>query len=192
MTLVVGGWNLLNLIMAGCALGVVSERGERASSRRVKVSRRCDFLLGGQWLKGTIEDVSVNGARVLVFGAGLDEFAKGNVTELRFKMHADGAEGILPVTVRNFERTTDSIAVGCHYYPSEANHHRLIADLLFANSRQWEQFQLSRRGNPGLIRGTFRFLRIAFFQTYRGLVYLGRAVKARRQGAALQLAERRP
>src|ERR1051325_6670994 len=29
VTLVVGGWNLINLIMAGCALGVVSERGER-------------------------------------------------------------------------------------------------------------------------------------------------------------------
>ncbi len=179
VTLVVGGWNLINLIMAGCALGVVSERGERAASRRVKVSRRCDFKLGDQWLKATIEDVSVNGARVLVFGAGLDEFAKGDVTEMRFKMFADGQEGVLPITVRNFERTADSIAVGCHYYPSEANHHRLIADLLFANSKQWEQFQLSRRGNPGLIRGTVRFLRLAFFQTYRGLVYLGRAIKAR-------------
>ncbi len=186
VTLVVGGWNLINLIMAGAALGVVSERGERASSRRVKVSRRCDFQIGDQWLKATIEDVSVNGARVLVFGAGLDEFGQGNQASIRFKMFADGTEGVLPVTVRNFERTTDSIAVGCHYYPSEANHHRLIADLLFASSKQWEQFQLSRRGNPGLIRGTVRFLRLAFFQTYRGLVYLGRDIKSRRQVSSLR------
>ena len=35
VTIVVGGWNLLNLLLAGCALGVVSERGERQASRRV-------------------------------------------------------------------------------------------------------------------------------------------------------------
>ena len=195
VTLVVGGWNLLNLIMAGCALGVVSERGERAASRRVKVSRRCDLQVGDQWRRATIEDVSVNGARVLVFGAGLDEFAKGDVSAIRFKKFADGAEGVLPVAVRNFERTTDSIAVGCYYFPSEANHHRLIADLLFANSKQWEQFQLSRRGNPGLIMGTLRFLRMAFFQTFRGLVYLGRTLRGRPQSNATQpastIAERR-
>ncbi len=178
VTLVVGGWNLVNLIMAGCALGVVSERGTRSSSRRVRISRRCDFQLGGQWLKATIEDVSVNGARVLVMGAGLDEFRQSEASAIRFKMFADGTEGVLPVTVRNFERTDDLIAVGCQFSPSEANHHRLVADLLFANSKQWEEFQLSRRGNPGLIRGTLRFLRLAVFQTYRGLVYLGRAIRA--------------
>lgn len=195
VTLVVGGWNIINLIMAGCALGVVSERGERAASRRVKVSRRCEFQMGGQWLKGTIKDVSVNGAQVLVFGAGLDEFAKESISAIRFKMFADGSEGVLPVTVRNFERTSDSIAVGCQFNPSEANHHRFIADLLFASSKQWEEFQLSRRGNPGLLRGTVRFLRLAFFQTYRGLVYLGRDIKARRarstQAPKAAMAERR-
>ncbi|WP_323015568.1 UDP-forming cellulose synthase catalytic subunit, partial [Devosia sp.] len=33
VTMVVGGWNILNLILAGCALGVVSERRESRSSR---------------------------------------------------------------------------------------------------------------------------------------------------------------
>ena len=39
VTLVVGAWNLLNLIFAGCALGVVSERGDKRPSRRVKVEQ---------------------------------------------------------------------------------------------------------------------------------------------------------
>ncbi len=194
VTLVVGGWNLINLIMAGCALGVVSERGERAASRRVKVSRRCDFKLDGEWLKATIEDVSVNGARVLVFGASADAFAKGSASAIRFKSFADGTEGVLPITVRNKEVTSDSIAVGCYFSPNEAAHHRLVADLLFANSNQWEEFQLSRRGNPGLLAGTLWFLRLAIFQTYRGLVYLGRAIRARgqdpRSGPVGKVAER--
>ncbi|PTE10117.1 UDP-forming cellulose synthase catalytic subunit [Mesorhizobium helmanticense] len=192
VTLVVGGWNLLNLIIAGCALGVVSERGERAATRRVKVSRRCDFQVAGKWLQGTIENVSANGARVLVFGAELEDLVIDAKTGIRFKLFSDGTEAVLPVSIRNFERTTDSIAIGCLYLPTEAVHHRLVADLIFANSKQWEQFQLSRRGNPGLLRGTFWFLRLAIFQTYRGLVYFWRDLRGRDNIEPIgQLAEKR-
>jgi cellulose synthase (UDP-forming) len=193
VTLVVGGWNLLNLIMAGCALGVVSERGERAATRRVKVSRRCQIRVGDKWLRGTIENVSANGARVLAFGAELETLAKGLDAELRFATFADGTQGTLPVSIRNFERMADGIAIGCRYLPQEAAHHRLVADLIFANSGQWEQFQLSRRGNPGLVRGTIWFLRLALFQTYRGIVYLLRDIRGRSgKAAAGQPAEHRP
>ncbi|MER8826426.1 UDP-forming cellulose synthase catalytic subunit [Mesorhizobium sp. M0938] len=193
VTLVVGGWNLLNLVIAGCALGVVSERGERAATRRVKVSRRCDFQVAGKWFQGTIENVSANGARVLVFGAELEDLVIDAKTGIRFKLFSDGTEAVLPVAIRNFERTTDSIAIGCLYMPTEAFHHRLVADLIFANSKQWEQFQLSRRGNPGLLRGTFWFLRLAIFQTYRGLVYFWRDLRGRDNPKLIgQLAEKRP
>lgn len=193
VTLVVGGWNLLNLIMAGCALGVISERGERAATRRVKVSRRCDFEIGGKWHQGTIEDVSAFGARVTVLGAELEDLARDAKAGIRFKMFADGKEAVLPVIVRNFERTSDGIAIGCRYRPNEAVHHRLVADLIFANSRQWEQFQRSRRGNPGLLRGTAWFLRLAIFQTYRGLVYFWRDLRGTgAAGKVRQPAEKRP
>lgn len=194
VTLVVGGWNLLNLIMAGCALGVVSERGERAATRRVKVSRRCDFNFNGQWLKGTIENVSANGARVVVPGAELEDLAQGAEAALRFRTFATDADGVLPVAIRNFERTADGIAIGCRYRPQEAAHHKLVADLIFANSKQWEEFQLSRRGNPGLLRGTFWFLRLALYQTYRGIVYFLRDIRGRSESGApaANAAERRP
>lgn len=191
VTLVVGGWNLLNLIMAGCALGVVSERGERAATRRVKVSRRCQVRIGDKWLRGTIENVSVNGARVLLNGADLDSLSQDMSTQLRFTTHYDNSEGTLPVVVRNFERTADGIAIGCRYLPEEANHRRLVADLIFANSAQWEQFQLSRRGNPGLLRGTVWFLRLALFQTYRGLFYLLRDMRGRSGKPAGKVLEHR-
>ena len=77
-----------------------------------------------------------------------------------------------------------SIAVGCRYAAIEPAHHRLVADLVFANSAQWTQFQLSRRGNPGLMRGTIWFFGLALFQTYRGLVYLVRSLRGSRRRAA--------
>ncbi|MGO7544058.1 cellulose synthase catalytic subunit (UDP-forming), partial [Rhizobium ruizarguesonis] len=62
--------------------------------------------------------------------------------------------------VRNIEPSGDISNVGCQYVPKIALDHLLIADLMFANSDQWTEFQASRRRNPGLIRGTVWFLGI--------------------------------
>ena len=69
--------------------------------------------------------------------------------------------------------------MGVSYAPEKPFHHRLVADLIFANSSQWTEFQLSRRGNPGLVRGSIWFLGMSLYQTYRGLVYLGRHLTSR-------------
>jgi cellulose synthase (UDP-forming) len=174
VTLVVGGWNLLNIIIAGCALGVVSERGERQASRRVKVSRRCEFGIGDRWFTATIGNVSVHGAALQVYTEGATGFANDAMGAIRFQPFSDMPVSELPVEIRNFNTTGDVTAVGCRYMPQKAVDHRLIADLIFANSAQWTQFQTSRRNNPGLLRGTLWFLWLAVYQTSRGLGYLVR------------------
>jgi cellulose synthase (UDP-forming) len=181
VTLVVGGWNVINLIMAGCALGVVSERGERAASRRVRVNRRCEFGVGGKWYTASIEDVSVHGARLHVFNKQLDPMVIGTEGEIRFQPHSGASMETLPLIVRNIQPSGEILAVGCQYIPKRALDHRLIADLIFANSDQWTQFQQARRHNPGLIRGTIWFLGLSLYQTSRGLVYLFRSTRSERE-----------
>ena len=176
VTLVVAGWTLLNLIMAGCALGVVSERGERSSSRRVRVNRRCEFGFEDRWYPASIEDVSVHGARLHVFSKTFDPIGVDSRATIRFTPYSGAEEAALEVTVRNTQPSGEITAIGCLYNPQSALDHRLIADLIFANSDQWTQFQLSRRRNPGLIRGTIWFLSVAAYQTSRGLVYFSRSI----------------
>lgn len=176
VTLVVGGWNLLNLVLAGCALGVVSERGERQSSRRVDIRRRCEFGIDDNWFPATIGDVSVNGASVKLIGDKLAPMQQNARGYIRFKP-ARGDVGELPVNIRNVRKDGDFVTFGCRYEPQKAQDHSLIADLIFANSKQWTQFQVSRRRNPGLLRGTVWFLGVAIYQTNRGLVYFIRAIK---------------
>ncbi|MFB2549596.1 UDP-forming cellulose synthase catalytic subunit [Ensifer soli] len=179
VTLVVGAWNLLNLIIAGCALGVVSERGEKASSRRVRVSRRCSFSIGDMTYPATVEDVSAGGARIQVLNPG-PEPQPATQGILRITPHGGEREEGLPVEIRSVEQAGNLATLGCRFMPAEARHHTLVADLIFANSRQWSDFQVSRRFNPGLLRGSFWFLGIALFQTARGLVYLLRTVTGTR------------
>ncbi|MCI5075885.1 UDP-forming cellulose synthase catalytic subunit [Oricola sp.] len=172
ITLVVGGWNLLNLLLAGCALGVVSERGERQTTRRVKVQRRAEVEVNGKWYPAMIRDVSVNGAGIQVFSTEVEEFPRDQIGNVRFQTHGVVAEGDLPISIRHTSVRGEIIFMGCRFAPDSVAHHSLIADLLYANSEQWWQFQHSRRYNPGVVRGTFRFLHIALVQTFRGLQYL--------------------
>ncbi|CDN51240.1 UDP-forming cellulose synthase catalytic subunit [Neorhizobium galegae] len=177
VTLVVGGWNIINLILAGCALGVVSERGEKSSSRRIRVRRRCEFGVEGSWYPASIEDVSVGGAGLQVFGKQLSSIRPGAEAVLRFRPHDEQQElALLPIVIRGAQSSGDTVQVGCQYRPRDALDHRWIADLLFANSAQWAEFQTSRRRNPGLVRGTLWFLGLSLYQTSRGLIYLFRGM----------------
>ncbi|KAA0968445.1 UDP-forming cellulose synthase catalytic subunit [Aureimonas fodinaquatilis] len=172
LTLVVGGWNLLNLIIAGCALGVVSERSSKRQTQRINVKRRCDVDFAGKTLPGTIEDVSVSGARVRLFGQLPAGASTTSDAILHFKPARDIGEPALPISVRNIEQAGNNVIIGCLFEPKHATDHNLIADLVFASSDQWARLQAERRTNPGVIRGTFHFLKIALFQTQRGLYYL--------------------
>lgn len=177
ITLVVAGWNVLNLILAGCALGVVAERGERASSQRVKLQRRCDVGVNGNWYPASIEDVSVGGAQIHIYAKQLGSLIEGEPALLRFQPHGRSGSETLPITIRTIEPSGDLTVVGCQYQPAGPLDHRWIADLIFANSAQWSQFQESRRTNPGIIKGSAIFLAVALYQTSRGLIYLFKGLK---------------
>ncbi|MBB6262266.1 cellulose synthase (UDP-forming) [Paenochrobactrum gallinarii] len=107
--LVVGGWTLFNLIMAGCALGVVSERGERSSSVRVKMTRRCEVLIDDQWHASTIDDVSANGMHIISYASDASSLSVGRETFARFVTHADQQSENLPIEIRNVSREGDLI-----------------------------------------------------------------------------------
>ncbi len=178
VTLVVGGWNLLNLIFAGCALGVVSERGDKSASRRITVKRRCEVKLEGSdtWVPASIDNVSVHGLLINLFD-NATTVQKGETAIVRVKPHSEGVPETMPLNIVRTVRGEGFISIGCTFSPQRAVDHRLIADLIFANSEQWSEFQRVRRRNPGLIRGTATFLAISLFQTQRGLFYLARALR---------------
>lgn len=172
ITLVVGGWNLLNLLLAGCALGVVSERGERQSSRRVKVQRRAEVEADGRWYPAMIHDVSLRGAGIQVFTKDTAKFPQDAKVKLRFEAHGRAGQGELPITVTRSTVDGEILDMGCRFMPEDAAHHGVVADLIFASSDQWKLFQHSRRYNPGVMRGTLWFIRLSLVQTVRGLQYM--------------------
>ena len=174
VTLVVGGWNLFNLILAGCALGVVSERREARASRRVPIERRCEIRCdGGPWMRGSILNVSSGGLAISV-SDGIIDLAKDQVATVRFQTLSQLPDNEMRVFVRSVSNAGKSVIIGCRYMAERPNDYRLIADLLYANSKRWRERQESRQVNIGIILGTLQFLSIAVYQTVRGLGYLAR------------------
>ncbi|MBA4219890.1 MAG: cellulose synthase catalytic subunit (UDP-forming) [Methylobacterium sp.] len=170
-TLVVGLWNILNLLMAGCALGVVSERPEGRGARRFPVKRRGEISIDGRTAPIVTENVSVDGVAVRVLSKGFDTLPLNSKGEIAFQTSIAMPSGALPVRIVRQASDEKGLVLGCRYEPSEPLHSRIIADLCFSDAGIWSDFQKARRQNMGVVYGTLRFLRIAVFQTSRGLSY---------------------
>jgi cellulose synthase (UDP-forming) len=170
-TLVVGLWNFLNLLMAGCALGVVSERPEGRAARRFSVKRRGEITFNGQTAPIVTENASVDGVALRVMSTAFGELRVGSEAQISFETTINMPRGTLSVRVMRLTPDEKGILLGCRYLASEPLHSRMIADLAFSDAERWALFQQARRQNMGVIYGTLRFLRIALFQTSRGLSY---------------------
>lgn len=182
VTMVVGGWNIFNLILAGCALGVVSERRESWGSRRVAVERRCEVRSpDGEWIRGMLTNVSSGGVAIRLPN-GAAGLGRGMPVGMRFAPLAQLDNNEMLVVIRSVTTEGKGVVLGCSYAPERGQHYRLIADLIYANSGNWQARQSARQVNIGIIQGTIRFLGIALYQTGRGLGYLLRFGSGRSQG----------
>lgn len=188
-TLVVGLWNILNLLMAGCALGVVSERPEGRGARRFPVKRRGQISIDGRTAPIVTENVSVDGVAIRVLSKDFDRLPVNSTGEIAFETSIAMPAGALPVRVVRLAPDAKGLVLGCRYEPSEPLHSRIIADLAFSDAGIWSSFQKARRQNMGVIYGTFRFLRLAVFQTSRGLSYFFGLSRFARSNPARRAAE---
>lgn len=172
IAIVVGGWNVFNLIIMGAALGVVSERRNLRQSQRVTIDRKAEIIFGDEVVPAKIDDVSVTGARILVPANALRALRRGEEVNMRFEPRSPLGSNMLPLKVMSVVRDQGGQALGCRFASKEAIHYKLVADLVFADSEEWVRFQKSRRKDIGLLRGVIEFMVMAFYQTVRGLSYL--------------------
>ena len=172
VALVVGGWNIFNLILMGAALGVVAERRQMRTSQRVSIERPVEIIYGDRAIPAKIDDVSIAGARVLVPANFSRQIEVGDEIVMRFQPLAALPSNELTLTVRAITHEDAGIALGSSFTVVDPKHYELVADLVFANSDEWVRFQASRRHDIGVIRGVVEFLSMAAYQTVRGLSYL--------------------
>ncbi len=68
LLIVVGAWNIFNLVMAGIALGCVSERRERRKVQRLETSRPGELTINGETIAVTVTAASIGGVKLVANG----------------------------------------------------------------------------------------------------------------------------
>lgn len=173
LLLIVGGWSLYNLIIAGVALGIVAERRERRKTPRLIIERRGELSAHGVTVPVKIEDASIGGMRVTVPGGRLPEgFARGTTCGLRvIPERPDFETPEIPCTIHNVSNDGGGAVYGLLFEGLRPSHFRGIADAMYADMMVFEKFRASRRAIKGITMGTLQFFWWSIYHTIRAFYY---------------------
>ncbi|WP_407529722.1 UDP-forming cellulose synthase catalytic subunit [Methylobacterium oryzisoli] len=160
LMLVVGLWNLFNLLTAGAALGVCAERRQTEKAPSLPISRRGVLALEGRVLDVGIERVSAEGCTIrlaagqLAPGAGHRPMAGQLTVEPVAGARADGS---LPVTLVQVTRTREDALCRLSFGALRSRDYPALAGLMYGDSDAMQRFQLRRRRHKDLLSGLLQF-----------------------------------
>ena len=171
LIVVVGIWNLLNLVIAGAALGVIAERRERRAAPRIPCLRSGELIVGRSPVQVSIEDVSIGGAKAIVIGE-MPQLKGDRKLRLRFESAGNpGVSHTLPVTVLSITSSDDRPTIGLAF-DDHTGSFPAIADLMLADMDVVRRRRSSRRRRRGTLSGALTFLGWSFVHPLRALHHL--------------------
>ncbi|WP_207256888.1 UDP-forming cellulose synthase catalytic subunit [Jiella flava] len=172
LLLALGGWNVLNLVVAGLALGVVTERAERRRNQRLSISRKGALNIGETAIDVVVEDVSSSGVRIRPLGL---ETAKLPKAASIGTLTLDGSrQAGLAVVVRRRIPDARGICLGLEFMALAPSQMRTVADLMYADASALSSFRESRRKSVGVVGGSLNVIRWSIESSVRALGHAAR------------------
>lgn len=181
--LVVGGWNLLNLIVAVAAFGVVCEKKQRRIAPRMPIKRPVRLLVGDKMINARVDDTSIGGVRVSVpqrLARQVDW--QDRTVSIRFTLNTEEGERAVPVLVRSARAQGPLVVLGLKFEADTEAEKRDIVRLMYANSKTWSDFQNSRYDKPGVLVGVWRFLKLAISTSFSVFGFISRVSSSEDEG----------
>ncbi|MBL8574676.1 MAG: UDP-forming cellulose synthase catalytic subunit [Hyphomicrobiaceae bacterium] len=184
---VVGLWNTLNLVVAGVALGVVTERRERRRTQRLRIQRRGELAIGREVIPVLIDDASIGGVRVRPLDRAhvLPRSTPQGLANLYVESRVPGQspEGI-PVSLRRVSVDSEGQSGGLQFLSLEARHFKIVADLMFGEAVVLDRVRQSRRTGKGVLAGSGQFIQWATREVTRGIRFAFQEVRQHRGSEA--------
>ena len=174
LMLVVGIWNTFNLIIAGAALGAVSERAQPDRHPRLAIQRTGTLLVDGQRVNVGLRDVSAGG--VSLTSSEPMPVAEGEERlPVRLEIDAIGtlAHGLtLPLRLVNSRRSGAETLYGFEFHEMEPDDYFALADLMYGDSDALPRFLRTRRKHKNIFAGGAQFLWWGVSEPVRAFRYL--------------------
>ena len=187
LMLVVGLWNGFNLITAGAALGVATERRETDKSPSLSVDRQAVLTLNGVAIDVAVERIS--GERCRIRMDAVVPMRRGNDDTLGMlsvvpsvETAATGVRPAIPVRLASVTAAGEESVCDLTFEAMTPGAYLALADLMYGDADAMMRFQQRRRGHKNLLSGTAQFL-------WWGLVGPLRAVACLVGGGAARRAE---
>ena len=171
LLLIVAGWNLINLGLAGAALGVVAERRELRRNQRLPVRRHALMHIGETLHSILIHDASSGGISV--------EFIEGDAPKATgeaplsgmVELRRNGQVLTFDVVLRGTRGSEAAIQYGFAYAERSPRTFLAIAELMYSDQAVLQERLTRRQVRLGFFAGTFRFACWTIGETLRAMRY---------------------
>jgi cellulose synthase (UDP-forming) len=177
LMLVVGLWNLFNLITAGAALGVAAERRQSEKAPSLPVDRPAVLTLNGMAIDVTVERISSARCRIrmdaIVPMRRSDDRSVGTLSA-----RADGPLPLLnhartiPVRVAGVTAAGEESVCELVFETLTPGSYFALADLMYGDADAMSRFQQRRRTHKGLVAGTAQFIAWGVIGPFRAFACL--------------------
>lgn len=172
LLIVVGIWNLFNMIMAGLALGAVSERRERRKVQRLETSRPGELIVNRESISVVVTDASIGGVKLRSSEIFKQAIAPGQQTAVLRVAGRDGeANYELPVIIASAVSNEGERVYGIRFSGFSADRYRLIADIAYADLTAMREMRNRRHKRRNLLVVTAETLSWSVTHTIRGLFF---------------------
>lgn len=192
LLMIVGIWNAVNLVIAGVALGVVSERPERRRAQRLSVVRRGMLeIVGGSTVTVSIEDVSTGGIRLRMIDETIPQMKAGATIAMLRLERQDGrpTNEAIALVLRRAGHDDEGPFFGMEFIQLTPPQYKLIASLLYQDWSVFERFRTRRRHQQNVFLGSLRFFLWSLHYSLRAVLLAARRGKSDADESADQSAE---
>ena len=176
---IVGLWNTFNLIMAGVALGAVSERKQPDRHPRLTIKRKGALEVGEEKIAVEIANVSAGGCALRLLDEMPAALLEAEDTKARLRIEPIGdmvGDHSLPLIFRR--AAGDDGLYGCEFDTMQAEEYFALADLMYGDSDALPRFLETRRKHKSIWTGTGQFMWWGVVEPFRALSYAFRSKPA--------------
>jgi cellulose synthase (UDP-forming) len=177
LMLVVGLWNLINVIKAGAALGVTAERRQVETTPSLAVDRQAVLTLNGLAIDVRVERVSAERCRLrmdaIVPMRRSDDSSTGSlaIVPLQESQGASGTWPTIPVVLSGSTPVREETLCECRFERLRPQDYFALADLMYGDAEAMTRFQQRRRRHKNLFAGSAQFIWWGVTEPFRALSY---------------------
>lgn len=175
LMLVVGLWNVFNMMIAGAALGAIAERKQPDRHPRLTISRKAVLHVGAEQADVIVANVSSGGCAIR-FADGIEPLKlRVGTSAISLVIEPIGPHaGDTPLPLRYIRsETQDAGQMFAFAFPElKPAEHYALADLMYGDADQLSHFLATRRGHKNVFSGSGQFLWWGLIEPFRAISYL--------------------